>query len=789
MYDSDIEAKAVCKNIINSLETEWLTIHSRDASIPDNEKKKLASLFTASIDETPFGRTLKLDFHNEPASGSSISSIINGLENLSKLIRQDGIIVIELRNLKIEKDAIFLDNITFSFDLSFQNCAIFVGLSAVSSNLLSLRITNSTLGFIDLRRSVFGGELNFSQDTTVHDKLILSGSVVHGNFHVHSVNFANDRNDQELSQVSYRYNDNATLIADGACFKGHSIIGPFVNIIQGIILAGSIFERDFVIMSTRCDSINRYSVMANNSKFGGNVLICDVGARDTIHVKNLASYSECEFGNNVFHGAINLSSSNIEGDLVLSGTHISYSPKYQLPYDEMQFSRHVHDKISEDTKTELDGFSTRAFIAEGASIRGRVYFDHGFQAVGSISLTNAKIDQDISLDGGSVLAVSEVALYFGGLRSGGSLFLGDNRNEDMAFQCWGLINMAHIEVAEDTNFRGTRFLGGVKSFGIDLHAAKIHGTLYMPASYEALYLSKEQRHFSKTGINDYTIRRFTFSARNAIAGVLKDNDGNDWPPKGAIIDLNGFRYGLVDLKGGSFKGRLHVVSRFHGDAHMFKPQPFTHLAEQFFKAGLENESKDVLIKRERLSLDALIHDWKYYPQEWKNRKSEWLNDSFKMRITFYGNFYRLLFISIIRIFSIHIWKGVFRFVGFGYKPIRIIPIMFGCFVILRVVLGFFPNEEIFVPRDSRIFTNNDYKDDGRIPPQYVPFNLNVYCVDVLLPIVDLNMHQNWMIGTVPNSNIDPKILSSLRYLVRFYILLGWFLTTLFAAAFTGLLKR
>lgn len=73
-----------------------------------------------------------------------------------------------------------------------------------------------------------------------------------------------------------------------------------------------------------------------------------------------------------------------------------------------------------------------------------------------------------------------------------------------------------------------------------------------------------------------------------------------------------------------------------------------------------------------------------------------------------------------------------------------------------------------------------------LPPDYPAFSAIVYSLDVFLPIVDLHQEDFWLPGKT-----DGGWGWAWRYKVWMWIeiLLGWFLTTLFIAGFTPLIRK
>jgi hypothetical protein len=134
------------------------------------------------------------------------------------------------------------------------------------------------------------------------------------------------------------------------------------------------------------------------------------------------------------------------------------------------------------------------------------------------------------------------------------------------------------------------------------------------------------------------------------------------------------------------------------------------------------------------------------------------------------------------------WKHVLRFaIGYGYKP------HFAFFLMIYfVVLG------AGVFRDghrNHLFTSsNEVKNEIKAKtsdPKFEPF---IYSLDCFLPFIDLKQKNAWS----PSANKGYEIVwyglrvrwgGLLRTYVCVHTLLGWALTTLWVAGFTGLVRR
>ena len=236
---------------------------------------------------------------------------------------------------------------------------------------------------------------------------------------------------------------------------------------------------------------------------------------------------------------------------------------------------------------------------------------------------------------------------------------------------------------------------------------------------------------------------------------ILDDSENSWPHE-EKINLNGFVYDAISHDSPLDNKKRLKWLRLQKLEKNFSPQPYEQLAKVLRALGHEEEAKNVLIGK----------------QEDRRR---------------YGNLTMMG----------KLWN---RFLGYtiahGYRPHQTLG-----FALIFVILGTFLfdhgySQGLISPSkfDAKILTSTT--NSIKIPQEYPEFNSFIYSLDLFLPIVDLRQKSYWQ----PNAKTGNQILrlmpllkiqwgSVVQYYFWLHILLGWTLTTLWVAGFTGLVRR
>lgn len=241
------------------------------------------------------------------------------------------------------------------------------------------------------------------------------------------------------------------------------------------------------------------------------------------------------------------------------------------------------------------------------------------------------------------------------------------------------------------------------------------------------------------------------------------------------IDLDGCAYEHLDsLKISDFLPKMPKDETF-------KPQPYKQLAKVLRNMGHQKEANDVMIE---------------YNEQLRKKD----------------------FVTFDRLF-ISVFKWIYgKTSGYGYKPMKVFWTMLIVWFLCSLFYWKASSVAVFAPSNPLIFQHKDYKvkiaDEGTaigdffnskdykctddtiecnnwtnsklLDEEYTTFNPFMYSLDVILPIVDLQVEKDW--GQYISSN-NGTLNDVTRWLMWFEILFGWIYSLILVAILSGLAKN
>ena len=208
----------------------------------------------------------------------------------------------------------------------------------------------------------------------------------------------------------------------------------------------------------------------------------------------------------------------------------------------------------------------------------------------------------------------------------------------------------------------------------------------------------------------------------------------------------------------------------------FKPQPYKQLAKVLRNMGHHEDANNIMIK---------------------------YNDELRKKDFFTCD---RLFISILK------WIYA-KTAGYGYKPISVIKWMSIVWLFCSLFYWNASKVAVFAPSNPLVFQKKDcyqcnVKSDGtpwtdffnyskynstnnwvlneNLDGEYTTFNPFMYSLDVILPIVDLQVEKDW--GQYVSMN-NGTLNDFTRWLMWFEILFGWIYSLILVAILSGLAKN
>lgn len=340
---------------------------------------------------------------------------------------------------------------------------------------------------------------------------------------------------------------------------------------------------------------------------------------------------------------------------------------------------------------------------------------------------------------------------------------------------------------------GGVFLGGSTITGtVKLLGARLTGDLSCTAAKltaEGLSLACDSAEISgNLFLRKEAIVSGTVSLINATFGAISD-DPNCWPDR---IELDRCRYGafLGNNTPTDARNRLDWLSRIPNPPGEFKPDPYEQCAKVLREMGHGAEATKILIEKERLQRKArrerIAHNLAQARDNWANSPKQ---DGLRLHTDrVIGHWLHLT--------SLRVWDAILgAVVGYGRKPQNA-----GAWALAMLVIGFlvFANAAghgAIKPNLPQIQLNPAWFNCATDPrgqldcflnhpdaASYPRFNAFIYSADTLIPVVSLEMQSYW----IPDDRSDRGMLA--RGYLWFHIAMGWALTLLAVAGFSGLIK-
>ncbi len=463
-----------------------------------------------------------------------------------------------------------------------------------------------------------------------------------------------------------------------------------------------------------------------------------------------------------------------------------------------------------------------ALYANRADVKGSVFLRNGFSATGEVNLVSATVGSNLECDGGTFNNPNGTALRAAAATIKGNLFL---NNE---FSATGGVNLVRTTVGGDlvctrgtfsnpnkdalnaagANVRGDVFLnvgfsatGEVNLVSVAVGSALIFsGAILAPQTVVEASSARITNALWWTGIRtnatgspaDQGPLNVKLALIDTTAGSVID-DESSWPKSGQLF-LSGFKFGHLEEK--PSKGAIKTRDagsglkwlRLQNTENALPTEPYENFAKVLESQGDDSGARLVRIAME----DDLRATLPWYRQIWP---------------------------SILG-----------ATIAYGYKPWLALWWALGLVVFgyLSFSLGY--QAGVIAPTDKDAFA--EFR-QGRLPVGYQPFNGFVYALDTFLPIINLGIKDRWMPdpnltpGAVPpgvasksDSSLEtkplmetwlgnflvtrfPSLVNSPAFFNRWFfksgrglrlyywvhLLLGWVLVTLFAAGFTGIIRR
>lgn len=400
-----------------------------------------------------------------------------------------------------------------------------------------------------------------------------------------------------------------------------------------------------------------------------------------------------------------------------------------------------------NSKLTTDG--AIAFAAQGVTIEGGVFL-RDTKLNGAIDINGSVIGGQLSCERSELKNPDGFSLHAQGARIRGGVFLDGAKSI-------GTVNLAGANIEVQMDFENATFVSGENEEAINGQHMTVRGA-------------------------------FLWRKVRAVEGAVKfygahlqglADDEESWR-KVKSLTLVGLTYddlvGPMDLcfrKAWLKMGARGLQGRFH-------PQPYQQLAKFYRETGHRGEAREVLIEKEI----ELREDARSSGLDNAANIGEWA----KIKTRF-GNDFRWFWDILSR-----------QIAGYGYKPWRSIFPLLTLVAIMTVLSLTTWRSGDFAPNSDVILTSPDWTilaenasltnpaqrwADKHGPGQdYETFAALAYGFDVVVPILNLGQTDAWAPST-SRSRVGWWVF----YLEKIFVVLGWGVTAIVAAAVTGMIRR
>lgn len=422
---------------------------------------------------------------------------------------------------------------------------------------------------------------------------------------------------------------------------------------------------------------------------------------------------------------------------------------------------------------DLSGSIVRWFEADGANVKGDVFFAHGFVAIGQVSLAGCAIGGQFSCTDGK--------------------FSNATRVDDNGDLIGGIaLDLEGAHVKGDVFFRGAKKRFTAKG-SVNLAGIEIEGQLSL---YKSSFLSHEGHAISAQNM---TVRQsFIWKDCKVLQGLVQltfahvadlDDDVNAWPKSANKLQLGGFTYDRIVGSVSDISPRLEWLKLGSVHEGNFQPQPYSQLAKVLRNLGHNRASREVLIEQSRLL--SGFHRKKF-------RRKLAFPPSHRVQQP-YGDELSIRWPRWVVSSYTSLWAGfdavVRAVVGYGYAPFRSIGWLLGLWLIASLMASAAWDDGAMVPNSDVVLTSPGWiaveaqEDAAHVWSRgagrdYETFSPAQWGFDAVVPIINVGQTDAWAPSTARGA--WGKSLWWGRWLLG---IAGWIVAALAAAAVTGIIRK
>jgi hypothetical protein len=554
----------------------------------------------------------------------------------------------------------------------------------------------------------------------------LSGARIGGDFRASGASFARSGE------------DGVALVLDGVEISGDVFLDDGFEALGAVSLAGArvggALRCESAQLLNRTEDARGAALIARGARFGGDVRLSEkLKSEGAVDLSGADIGGDLNLANglfrNEFGAALVLTNVRVAGQLCGAAKIHGHTSLQGA-----EIARNLDLKGAEIANPLTPRADSFGVAVDGASLAvGGAALLHGANIKGELLLADARIGGYLALGGGRFINGGGWAIRAPNVRVGGNLTL---KIEEGGFAPLG--NKTVIEGG--AKFDRAQISGSLSWLNLELRGPG-------PDSIKGGVLSFADAQIAgpvhARGL--VTHQEARIDASGARCATLDDDLKTGWGADGARVDLEGFDYARIESpQDERWRQRLSWLRRTGG---RFTPQPYTHLASVYARAGRREDARRILLaQHDQRTLLASAG-----PVTW-------------------------LLSSLFGIIA-----------GYGLSPIRIARALI-LFVAIGVAGVFAMNGQ------GALVTTDGRQCAGAVEPA-------LYVIDVALPVIDLGQESRCAPGRTARAELSPGMevspysdwrvfegVAIWRWAHALYALLGAILTALAIVTFSGALK-
>jgi hypothetical protein len=395
-------------------------------------------------------------------------------------------------------------------------------------------------------------------------------------------------------------------------------------------------------------------------------------------------------------------------------------------------------------ETVLEGSEEILLNSQHAKIGASVFLN-ALSARGQISFNGAEINGSFHCQDISVTCKTVLALDLERVTITGSLFLNGAK-------IYGMLSLSATEVGTNCSFEGAT-IEATKGYALNAQNLKVEGGLY----WRKLSSIRGRVEFASASFRQLVDDKASWEMA-VDAGMV----GSTYE---AVFGPTELEFRMVWLR-----QTANIEASFH-------PQPYQQLAKFYRETGHRYEAREILVAKEIEQRKAT----RKAIRERKARSESWMQP------------------DVLTTVNLIMDTGSRFVAGYGYKPLRSLAWIGGLVFTMMCAAQLTWNAGDFAPNSAVILTSQDWKtiadgpsqnpaaewSDTHAPGQdYETFYSFAYALDVVVPVLDLGQTDAWA-----PSPARGDWGYWMFYAQKIFIVLGWVVTAIAAAAISGMIRR